>query len=146
MDHVGNRVPILFTLTYHSWNIIPRVSIILHSFDDFNDSVDIGNVFLNVLSFDFVNVLFLLELFDSLILVIFNLTVFLPGYSFKIFLFLILSFFVVHKVLCYSLIKSRRLFAWIVEVFYIFVRRKLEVIFLPVLILSWKDLFRLFLK
>lgn len=94
MNHIGQWISIFFTFQHHSLNSIPVVAIILHRFNDFDDSLDIFKILLNVFSFDFVYVLLLLKLLYSRLLIFFNLLVLLPCNFFKLFFFLVLVFFV----------------------------------------------------
>lgn len=128
MDHIGKWITVFLTFAHHSWYIIPRISVILHSFDNLNDSINISYIFLNILGFEFVDILFLLKFSDSFILILFDLVILFPGDSLDILLFLMLTLFVVDKIFRDSFIESCILLAWLSQVFCIFVWRKLKIL------------------
>lgn len=128
MNHIGQWITIFLTFAHHSWDIIPRIPVILHSFDNFNDSIDISYILLNILSFEFVDILFLLKFSNSLILIFLDLVILFPGDSLDILLFLMLALFVVNKIFRDCLIESCILLAWLSQVFCIFVWWKLKVL------------------
>ena len=128
MDHVGQGVSVFLALTHHPRNIVPRVPIVLHRFDNFDNCVHIGDVFFNVLSLEFVNVLFFLELSYSFILVLFDLVVLFPRDSLNIFFFLMLILFVMLVILRDCLIKGCELFTALIRELDVFVGRKLKIL------------------
>jgi len=130
MNHVSQGISIFFAFSDHSCYCVPRIPVILHGFDNFNDGVDVLNIFLDVLGLQFVNILFLLEFFNSVILIFFNLIKFFPSNLFKSFLLLMLGFFIFRKVFCNGLIKCGIFLFWTILKFYIIVWRKLKILFL----------------
>lgn len=111
MNHVGQGIAILLALTDHSRDVVPRITVILHGLDDFDDRVNISDVLFDVFGFKFVNVLLFLKLSYSLILVSFDLIVLLPSDSLDIFFLLVLVLLVVHVIQTHSLVESRELLA-----------------------------------
>lgn len=139
MNHVCKGISILFTFANHSWDVIPWVAIIFHSFDDFNDGVNIGNVLLDVLSFEFVDILLLLEFSDSLVLILLDLVVLFPCNSFDVFLLLVVILFIIGEILTHRLIEGGELFTGVVWVLAVSVGREFEVVELLLFIfgLDW---------
>ncbi len=107
VNHISQRIAVLFAFTYHSGNIIPRVPVILHGFDDLDYSVYICNIFLNIFSFQLINILFLLKFPNSFVLIFFNLIVLFPCNAFNVLFFFVLIFFVIPEIQRYGLIKCR---------------------------------------
>lgn len=133
---VSQRISIFLALSNHSRNIIPRITIFLHCFNNFNNRIDVSDIFFNVLCFNFINILLKLKFSDPFILISFNLIVLFPCYSFDVFIFLVLKFFVVFEILIYSLIECRQLFTWKIEILCVFKRRKLKILNLWFLLLA----------
>lgn len=133
---VSQRITIFLALGNHSRDIIPWVPIFLHCFNDFNNRVNIANIFFYVFCFDFVNILLKLKFSDPFILISFNLIILFPRYSFNVFFFLVLEFFVVLEILVCSIIKSSQLFTGIIKIFCILIRRKFKVLNLWFLLLT----------
>jgi len=136
MYHVGKRISVLFAFADHAGDIVPRITVVFHSLDYLDDSIYIGNVLLNVPSLQNVNILLLLKFFYSLILVLFDLVILFPCNSFNVFFFLMLAFLVFQEILTDSFIKSLELFAQLIWVLAIFVRRELKVIYLVLVVLQ----------
>lgn len=136
MDHVRQRVPVLPAFVYHPPDVLPRVPVLLHRLDNFYDRLHVRNVLLNVLSFNFIDILLLLKLLHPLILVLFYLVIFLPRDSFIVFLILMLRLFILQEILPHRFIESLELLASFVEVPKILVRGKLEILMLYILILK----------
>ena len=133
---VSQRIAIFLTLGDHSGDVVPWIAIFLHCFNDFNNGVNIADIFLYVLRFDFVNILLKLKFSDPLILISFNLIILFPRYSFNVFFFLVLEFFVILEILVHWLIKSSQLFTGKIEIFCILIRRKFKVLNLWLLLLA----------
>lgn len=98
MNHVGQWVTILFAFTHHTWNIVPWVPVVFHGLDNLDYSIHIGNVFFNVLSLEFVNILLFLKFPYSFILVFLDLVVFLPCNTLDMLLFFVLILFIVLEI------------------------------------------------
>jgi hypothetical protein len=128
MNHIGQWIAVFLTISDHSSDIIPWITIILHSFNYFNDCINISIIFLNVFSFKFLNVLLLLKLFYSFILIFFNLIILFPSNLFKLFFLLMLGFFIMQEILIDRFVKCCKFYTFLLCIFNIFIWRKFKIV------------------
>ncbi len=107
VNHISQRITVLFAFTYHSGYVIPRVPVIFHGFDNLDNGIYICNIFLNIFSFKLINVLLLLKFSYSFVLIFFDLVILFPCYSFNVLFFFVLILFVILEIQRDCLIKSR---------------------------------------
>lgn len=129
MYHICEWISILFTFQDHSLNSVPIIAIIFHSFNNFDDGLNILTILFNVLSFNFINILLFLQLFYSWLLIFFDLFILFPGNLFKLFFLLMLVFFILWIILTHwgiKCVKFKRCMCLLI--FYIFIRAVLKVL------------------